>query len=97
MKLAQLSDPYLLEIYQAIEAGEKRCTSADKEFIIPILADGTKGALRVYSDREKDAIEAWSNVVTAIPRCLQDSILRFYHAGIGHAGINRMEESLRLK
>ena len=98
MKMAQLSDSYLNDIIQRIQDGERCTTQNGRNFYLPILPDGTQGALRVQAERTdvKAHMEAFSSTATAVPRCLQDSILRYYH-GLGHSGINRMEDSLRLK
>ena len=57
------------------------------------------GALRVLPDPNitKNSIDPFCDTAVAVPSSLLKNLLEFYHAGLGHTGLDRMEDSLRLK
>ena len=97
MRLLQLADPILSNVITEIEAGERRYTSTGRMYIIPLKVDGTKGALRVMAEQEKATVDIHDNTSVALPSSLLKSVLSYYHEGLGHCGVSRMVESLRLK
>ena len=99
MRLQQLGDPYLMAIIDNIEKGIKQSTPGGRDFYIPVRTNGRLGALRLLPEQREDriAIDPFCNTATALAPSLYSAILEYYHAGLGHPGVDRMEDSMRLK